>query len=132
VDHLRKLVDVLCLFCDGAGQFVDLDKGTRYHELVLMPQVLDELLQFLLFLLHRLRTEEGRDALLDLRIEHALYLVVEDGRLEILPAQGVVPQEIGVLEHVDLQVFVVFRCILGDQIGLGVYEITNFLLPYLG
>lgn len=103
-----------------------------YHEFVLMPEVLDELLQFLLFLLHRLGTEQGCNALLDLSIQHAFYLIVEDGRLKLFPPQGVMPQEIGVLEHVYLQVFMVFGCILGDQVGLAVYEISNFLLPCLG
>lgn len=56
-----------------------------------MPDVFDELLQLLLFFLDRFLTEECCEPLLDLSVQHALNLIVEDGRFEVFLAQGVMP-----------------------------------------
>ena len=69
--------------------------------------------------------------MLQLHTHHAFDLAVVNGGLELLLAQRVVPQVVGELEEVYLQVFVVLGRLLYDLVGLRVHEGFDLELPGL-
>lgn len=96
-----------------------------------MPQLLQEFQQLLAVLVAFLLFTLGQKFyhLLQFHAHHAFDLAVINGGLELFLAQGVVPQIVGELEEVYLQVFVVFGRLFDDFVGLGVHKGFNLELP---